>query len=222
MNQTDDRVVPRTGSSPFRTVREREAERAEKRQAVLVAAVRMFNERGFHATSLDDVAASLGVTKPVIYHYLGNKDQVVFECVRIGLAQLREAAEAARGTPGTGLDRLKAFLRRYAVINMEDFGKCIIRTGDEVLSTESRQQFRALKKEIDRAMRDMIEDAIGDGSAQVDDVRLTAFTLAGALNWPARWYREDGNLAPEAVASKMVDILCAGLNPARQPARLES
>src|SRR3546814_3852597 len=91
MNQTDDKVVPRTGSSPFRTVREREVERAETRQAVLVAAVRMFNERGFHATSLDDVAASLGVTKPVIYHYLGNKDQVVFECVRIGLAQLREA-----------------------------------------------------------------------------------------------------------------------------------
>src|SRR3546814_7162119 len=107
MNQTDDKVVPRTGSSPFRTVREREVERAEKRQAVLVAAVRMFNERGFHATSLDDVAASLGVTKPVIYHYLGNKDQVVFECVRIGLAQLREAAEAARAAPGTGLDRLK-------------------------------------------------------------------------------------------------------------------
>src|SRR3546814_2246117 len=75
MNQTDDKVVPRTGSSPFRTVREREVERAEKRQAVLVAAVRMFNERGFHATSLDDVAASLGVTKPVIYHYLGNRSE---------------------------------------------------------------------------------------------------------------------------------------------------
>src|SRR3546814_16488648 len=66
MNQTDDKVVPRTGSSPFRTVREREVERAEKRQAVLVAAVRMFNERGFHETSLDDVAARLGVTKPGI------------------------------------------------------------------------------------------------------------------------------------------------------------
>src|SRR3546814_10544783 len=51
MNQTDDKVVPRTGSSPFRTVREREVERAEKRQAVLVAAVRMFNERSEEHTS---------------------------------------------------------------------------------------------------------------------------------------------------------------------------
>src|SRR3546814_11784358 len=96
---------------------------------------------------------------------------------------------------------------------MDDFGQCIIRTGDEVLSTESRQQFRALKKEIDRAKRDMLEDAIGDGSAQVAAVRLTAFTLAVALNWPDRRYREDGALAPEAVAREMQRILCAGLTP---------
>ena len=71
--------------SPFRSTRTNDGERREKRQALLVAAVRMFNERGFHATSLEDVAASLGVTKPVIYHHLGNKEQVLFECVRIGL-----------------------------------------------------------------------------------------------------------------------------------------
>src|SRR3546814_5497920 len=59
MNQTDDKVVPRTGSSPFRTVREREVERAEKRQAVLVAAVRMFNERGFHATRSEEHTSEL-------------------------------------------------------------------------------------------------------------------------------------------------------------------
>jgi AcrR family transcriptional regulator len=200
-------------ASPFRSAKQREDERALKRQAVLLAAVRMFNERGFHTTSLDDVAASLGVTKPVIYHYLGNKDQVLLECVRIGLAQLREAAEAARTECGNGLDRLKAFLRRYAEINMGDFGKCIIRTGDEALSPQSRQEFRALKREIDLAMRALIEAASADGSAQVDDVRMTAFTLAGALNWPARWYRDDGALSSDAIAERMVNILCAGMYP---------
>lgn len=200
-------------ASPFRSPREREEERARKRDALLIAAVRMFNERGFHATSLDDVAASLSVTKPVIYHYLGNKDQVLFECVRIGLAQLSEAAEEARAQPGTGLDRLKIFLRRYAEANMVDFSRCVIRTGDETLSPESRAQFRALKAEVDRAMRGMIEDAVADGSAVVEDVWLTAFTLAGALNWTARWYRDDGALTPSQIAEKMVDQLVAGIAP---------
>lgn len=202
-----------TDASPFRSRKERDNERVLKRQALLLAAVRMFNERGFHATSLDDVAAILGVTKPVIYHYLGNKDQVLFECVRSGLAQLREAAETAAQESGNGLDRLRVFLRRYAEINMGDFGRCTIRTGDEALSPESRKHFRALKAEIDRAMRALIEDGVADGSINAKDIRLTAFTLAGALNWPARWFRADGPEKAEDVAAMMVEILCDGVKP---------
>ena len=202
---------PEIPSSPFRSSQERQKERSLKRHAVLQAAVRMFNERGFHATSLDEVAASLGVTKPVIYHYLGNKDQVLFECVRLGLTQIREAAVAARGQEGTGLDRLKAFLRRYAEINMEDFGRCVIRTGDETLSPESRREFRALKGEIDREMREVIAEGVADGSIHAPDVRLTAFTLAGALNWPARWFNPEGRDDRREVAAAMVEILCEGL-----------
>ena len=109
--------------SPFRSPGDRIEERERKREAVLVAAVRMFNSRGFHATSLDDVAVSLGVTRPVVYHYLGNKDQVLFECVRRGLEQLQDAARKASNHPGNGLARLRAFLIRYAEINMDDFGR---------------------------------------------------------------------------------------------------
>jgi len=203
----------RPAPSPFRTARERSEERDVKRQALLLAAVSMFNERGFQATSLDDVAASLGVTKPVIYHYLGNKDQVLFECVKIGLAQLRDAADAARGTAGNGFSRLQIFLRRYADINMGAFGCCIVRTGEEALAPESRKRFRALKREIDLALRGLIAEGIADGSVQSDDVRLSAFALAGALNWIARWYREDGPMSREDIALRMVDILCAGLVP---------
>lgn len=200
-------------TSPFRSAQGRSEDRAVKRQALLTAAVRLFNERGFHATSLDDVAASVGVTKPLVYHYLGNKDQVLLECVSFGLAQLRETAEAARAEPGTGLDRLRAYLRRYAEVVMGDFGRCVIRTGDEMLSADSRARFRAAKREIDAATREMIEAAAADGSIRVADVRLTAFTIAGALNWTARWHQDDAGQSRAETASDMVDILCAGLTP---------
>lgn len=200
-------------ASPFRNVDERKADREQKRDAVLRAAVRMFNAQGFHATSLDDVAASLGVSKPTIYHYLGNKDQVLFECVTRGIDQLREAADAVREAPGTGLDRLRSFLRRYAEITMDDFGRCVIRTSGEALSAESATRFRALKREIDEAMRGLITEGVADGSIVATDVRLTAFTMAGALSWSGRWFRTDGTSSAEEVAAQMVDILTAGLAP---------
>ena len=199
--------------SPFRSPGDRIEERERKREAVLVAAVRMFNSRGFHATSLDDVAVSLGVTRPVVYHYLGNKDQVLFECVRRGLEQLQDAARKASNHPGNGPARLRAFLIRYAEINMDDFGRCVIRTGDELLSDESATRFRSLKREVDQSLRALIEDAVWDGSLATTDVRFTAFALAGALNWPARWYRPDGTETAGEVAEKLVDILLRGLLP---------
>jgi AcrR family transcriptional regulator len=199
--------------SPFRTPAERKLEREQKREAVLRAAVRMFNAQGFHATSLDDVAASLRVSKPTIYHYLGNKDQVLLECVTRGVEQLCEAADAAHAVPGTGLDRLRRFLVRYAEITMNDFGRCVIRTADEALSPSSAARFRALKREIDKAMRGLIAEGVADGSIVAQDVRVTAFTLAGALNWPARWHQPEGEQSASEIAVKMVDVLTIGLAP---------
>jgi AcrR family transcriptional regulator len=202
-----------TPGSSFSTTQARAQERANKRDAVLLAAVRMFNQRGFHATSLDDVAASLGVTKPMIYHYLGSKDHVLFECLRNGLQQLSAAADDAALQPGTGLDRLRRFLCSYAECLMDDFGRCVIRTGDDALAPESRLQFRKLKAEIDRVIRQMIEAAAADGSARIEDVKLTAFTFAGALNWTALWHQPRGPLKPNEIAAQLVDILIGGIVP---------
>lgn len=200
-------------NSPFRSREERVSERAQKREAVLRAAVRVFNARGFQSASLDEVAASLQISKPTIYHYLGNKEQVLLECVRRGLEMLHDAALDAQREAGSGLDRLRRFLCRYAELNMDDFGRCVIRTSDEALSDDGAKQFRALKSKIDQAMRALIQSGIDDGSIAPVDVKVAAFTLAGALNWPARWYDPAGPMSPDAIAASMVDLLIGGIAP---------
>lgn len=199
--------------SPFRTRAEKMQDRADKREAVLRAAVRMFNAHGFHATSLDDVAASLGISKPTIYHYLGNKEQVLIECVTRGLEPLRSAAEQARAQAGSGLERLRRFLIDYARTNMDDFGRCMVRTGDELLSPASAASIRARKREIDATLRALIAEGIADGSIAPVDVKMSAFALAGALNWPARWHDPAGPDSPETIATELVDMLIGGLAP---------
>jgi AcrR family transcriptional regulator len=200
--------------SPFPTAEERSQDRHRKREALLRAAVRMFNARGFHATTLDDVANSLGVTKPTIYHYFGNKENILLECVERGLSELSAAARAAAKDGDRGLERLRAFLIRYAEINMDDFGRCVIRTADEQLSPDGRRRFRAAKADIDRALRAMIEDGVADRSvAPQSDVKLAAFALAGALNWPARWFDPKGPRSSEEVARTLVETLLNGFTP---------
>ncbi|MBB4613588.1 TetR/AcrR family transcriptional regulator [Novosphingobium taihuense] len=199
--------------SPFKTAAERSEEREAKRMAVLRAAVRMFNARGYHQTSLDDVAASLGISKPTIYHYLGNKEQVLVECLTIGMNQLLAASDDAREVHGRGIDRLRAFLQGYAEVNMEDFGRCNILTANEALSPDARETIRLLKRRIDGILRELVEQAIADGSVAPCDPKLAALTLASALNGPARWHRPDGPQSPKAIATTLVDFLVAGLAP---------
>lgn len=197
--------------SPFRTPEQREAERSAKREAVLQAAVDLFNERGFSSTSLDDVAARLGVTKPVIYHYLGSKEQVLLECLGRGMAHLEEAVLKARAEHGRGADRLRAFLIRYAEVNMEPFGRCVVLTSDHELSADGARQFRAMKRRIDEALRTMIAEGSADGSIRGGDPGLASAALAGSLNWIPRWQDPEGALSPEAVAERLVDILMHGM-----------
>src|SRR3546814_9923755 len=85
--------------------------------------------------------------------------------------QLRAAAEEAQTLPGTGLDRLRAFLRSYADVNMRDFGKSVIRTGEEALAPESAERLREMKREIDAALRNLVRAGIEDKSIAAGDVR---------------------------------------------------
>lgn len=202
-----------TAASPWGSRADRRAEREAKRLAVLTTAARWFNSKGFAATSLDDVAKALQVTKPTIYHYFSNKDEILFECVRLGLEAIRVAAEAAQARGGSGRDRLEALMLEYALTMTRDFGICVTRTSDDQLSEASRARFRALKRGIDQILRDVIAEGMRDGSLAPGDPRIAGFTVAGALNWIARWYRPDGEMSADEVAQQTVRTVLAGLDP---------
>lgn len=192
-------------------VAQRERVRSRKREAVLMAAVRSFNEKGFAATSLDDVAKALSVTKPTIYHYFADKDEILFECVRRGSEGIRSSIDRAEAAGGSGLQRLAAIMFEYAVMTQSDFGRCVASTSDHELSETTRTRFRALKREIDTALRSVVEAGMADGSLRHADPRLVTFTLTGALNWVSRWYDSAGTLTSEQVAQGCVDTLLSGI-----------
>lgn len=208
--------------SPWRTPRDREAARAVKREAVLRTAAQLFNEKGFHATSLEEVAERLHVTKPTLYYYVKNKDEILFECVRKGLDMLRTALADVGAQDGVdALDKLHLCMRVYAQIVTADFGMCVIRVGEDPLPPAGRKKLRRLKAEIDGVFRNVIEQGVADGALAPCDPKMAAFTIAGALSWIGRWYRPDGGLTPDQVADQCIAVLTQGVLP-REDARRAS
>lgn len=198
-------------SSPFLSSEQREIDRKAKRDAVLLAAVKIFNERGFHATSLDDVANSLGISKPTIYHYLGNKEQVLLTCVQVGLEQMLDATQQASQSSKSGIERLKDFLFAYGCHTLNDFGRCVVFTNAHSLSPEALKEFKALKRQVNDLLISILEDGIKDGSiSDQQDKSLISSTMFGALNWSVHWYSEE-KADKEKTVMGMVNILLDGV-----------
>ena len=200
-----------TAQSPWKRAIERGEQRAVKRDAVLRAAAQLFNEFGYHATSLEMVAERLRVTKPTLYYYVRNKEEILFECVRLGLELLREAIAEAAASGGTTVDKLKAAMHEYALIVTRDYGMCLIRVGEDPLAPAGRRELRRLKAELDHEFRALIEQGIAEGELAPCDPKLAAFTLAGALSWIGRWYDPEGPLDAQAVVEQSTAILLRGL-----------
>lgn len=205
------RAAAPAAASPWASVPDRAQQREAKRHAVLQAAAQLFNERGFHATSLDDIAARLNVSKPTLYYYVKNKDQILIECVREGLEMTIAGIEASRAAGGKAIDQLMACMQVYARIVTLDFGMCLIRVGDEELPPDSRKELRRLKAAIDQEFRRLVAAGVAEGSLAPCDPKMTAFVIAGALSWIGRWYQPDGEYTPEQVAQQCIATLCDGV-----------
>jgi AcrR family transcriptional regulator len=205
--------------SPWKRKTDRLREREVKRDAVLRVAAQLFNEKGYHATSLDEVAERLNVTKPTVYHYVRNKEEILFECVRIGIEMLHAAVERVGSSGGTAMEKLIAAIREYTAIAAMDFGMCVIRVGEDPLPPDSRKQLRRLKRLIDQEFRSVIAQGIVEGSLAPCDPKIAAFVLAGALSWIARWYRPDGPLSLADITEQCIGVLMRGLQARGRPVR---
>jgi AcrR family transcriptional regulator len=216
MNDSKRRAVQASepeGTSPWAGRRRRPRDHDVKREAVIRAAARAFNERGFHNASLDGIAAGLGVTKPTVYYYVASKEQLLFECFLAGLSPIREALREAEGRGGTARERLGTVIRGYAAAIASEYGWCMVRAHDQDLGPGMRRQINALKSEIDQGIRRLIRAGIDDGSISPCDPKLTAFAMAGALNWIAHWYRADEAMTAGEVAEAFVTFFERGLQP---------
>ena len=200
-----------TPPSPWGAVRGRAQQRLLKREAVLRMAAQLFNEKGYVASTLDEVAERLGVSKPTVYYYVKSKDEILFECVRTGLEMLEEAISEVEAAGGHAMEKLLAAMHKYAEIVPQDFGMCVIRVGEDPLPPESQRKLRGMKAGLDRVFRDLISQGIAEGSIAPCDPKIAAFTLAGALSWIGRWYRPDGEMDRKAIADGCIAVLMGGL-----------
>ena len=184
---------------------------ATKREAVLKTAAELFLEKSYGKTSMNDVAERLNITKPALYHYFRNKEDILVECYRLGTGLIDETLNEIAKHCGTGLEKVEAFIYSYANVMTVNFGRCVMRLDDSDLSSDALTQVRNYKIKIDRRLRSFIQEGIDDGSITPCDAKIAAFAIAGAVNWICHWYEPEGALTAEEIATQFARTLTRGL-----------
>ena len=199
------------GQSPWMPFESRRRARDEKREAVLRTAVQLFLEQGYHGTTLNHVAERLNITKPALYNYFRGKDEILYECWAIGLERVDDDMKEIVAGGGTGLAKLRKLIVSYADSMTTDYGKSLVRFDLRDLTEHNRKVVQAAKKRIDRAFRDYIREGIADGSIKPCDPKLSAFAIAGSLNWIGHWHQPGGKLPADTIAEEFAIRLTEGI-----------
>ena len=197
----------RTKRLPSRHVAEK---RSRRRREILHSALRAFRERGFHETTLDDIAERLGVRRTALYHYFPDKEAILHACHLEALEDLKRIVRDARRL-GTAGGRLAHVIRAHVRVMTDTLEGSPLGIEVTAFSPEHRAGIVAARDRYERALREIIAEAIRGGEFRAVDPKIAAFAILGAINWIARWYRPGGSIDAPGLGQQFADHLVGGL-----------
>jgi AcrR family transcriptional regulator len=198
-------------------VASREEQRELKRRATLRVAARIFNEKGYHGTSLDEIAEEIGVTKTALYYYFKNKETLLYECLKLSYDCGQTARLQSEERGGTAFERLCFLYQRFIELLMEERGAYTTMANIRALPKERQDQLLDRRRQLDRYSRMLLTKAVEEGSIRPVDIRITSNYFLGAVNWILRWYTDDDK-TPREVSEIFLDLLMNGIaRPASAP-----
>jgi AcrR family transcriptional regulator len=180
---------------------------AYKRERILEEAVKLFYERGFTGTTLDDIAAELGVTKPFIYTHFRGKVELLAALCKPTIELALAAVANASARPGTPSERLRIAITDFTKVVLQRQPNIAIYFREEKnLSPEALAEINVLRREFDHLLSDLLVEGTATGEFEIQDHSLAALALGGMISWAYTWYRPGGRLTLEETAARMADL----------------
>lgn len=200
-------------SSPVSTeatphVREK---RARRRAEILHAALATTRERGYHATTLEDIAERLGVRKTALYHYFADKDSILYACHQESLAELDRMIAESEECCDCARDRLAHLIREHVRVMTEELEGSPLASEVSALSDKRREEVIAGRDRYEHVLRDIVAEGVASGEFREVDPKIAVFAILGAINWIAHWYRPEGAAHAPELGSQFADYLLGGL-----------
>jgi len=182
-----------------------------KKANILNEAIKLFAEKGYHNTTLDEVAKGLGVTKAALYYYFDNKAHIIRVIMRKHIDGMNQSVKLVKSELSPK-DKLREFIRSHIknVTESADETKMLFEQIN-ALPTKTRQSIEKKERQYDRALQVILQEGKENGIFNIDDVKVVSYVIIGLCNWTYRWYKPKGRLTPEQISDIMINLIENGL-----------
>jgi TetR/AcrR family transcriptional regulator, cholesterol catabolism regulator len=193
-----------------------------KRQAVrdliLSTAADLFRLRGYRATTLDDIAARLGMSKASLYTYFRGKEEILAEISRLTIETFSQGLAEISRAPLSPQEKLRQVIRRHVrfVVSHRSF-LTVFFSEEASLPARSARALARQKDRYDKALETIVRQGIRRGDFRPVPARLVVYGLLGMVNWLYKWYNPRGPLGPDDIAGVFLSLVEDGLVARRRP-----
>ena len=185
----------------------------DTRAILLNVATNLFYQKGYPYTTIREVGQKAGISNSIIYHYFKNKEDMLFEIIRVSARDLINALIKIQQEIEDPVECLKEMLKTHMVawcLKRKKETKIIV-ADDYWLTGKRREANRIIQRQIYKLYLDKLEELSKKGLLKPVDLKVLAFTIFGTINSFFRWYSDGGSLSKEDVANNVIDILFKGL-----------
>jgi AcrR family transcriptional regulator len=208
---TADLPTAAPGTADLPTAAPRRGRPGYDRAQILGVAVGLFNEQGYDATSVADLASRLGLTKSALYHHFDSKEQLLAEALDHALSALEGVLTESEATVGTPAERLGFVLHAAVEVLIERLPSVtlLLRVrGNSATEREALERRRA----FDQQVTALVNEAQAAGLVRSDiDGAVTTRLVFGMINSIVEWYRPAGPIDRERLAHDVVTIALDGM-----------
>lgn len=186
--------------------------RPGRKEHVLEAAVALFSQKGYHGTTVRDIALTSGMLSGSLYAHFAGKEELLFAIVEQAAMQFLTALEPIVEGPGTAAEKLRAALAAHLRVVAQSRDAATIFLHEwRALSPERREPVLAWRKRYEELLGAIIGEGVKSGEFRRIEEPFARLLVLSAANWAYQWYSPDGPLGPEAVADRFADLILQGL-----------
>src|SRR5215207_1898075 len=180
---------------------------------VRAAALRLFREKGYHATSMRDIAVEVGMNKGSLYSYIRSKEDLLIPLFEHAMGLLTAEIETITSDASlTPTERLTRAIHAHVTNVAEHLDILTVYLSEwRQLTSDSLATVREKRERYAGLFLGILEDGVERGEFRAIDTHSAMLNIIGMCNWMFRWYRPDGRLTPDQIADNMVDLVLNGL-----------